>query len=439
MNRSVPPIDAAPTPRTRGRGGFTFLEILVVMGMMAVLLGLGIGFIFGVGKKAIAMQAASILSESGSRCQNMSAGGKRATLDLRKVQVDGNDRLVVMTSVARTILTANFSMAPREQPGAEWYVNAAGGPDLARPSGNVSIDADGQSGGAAKFAGGNASVDFGSRSGFAMTDGVDIEFWVRPDGGRGTSTLLKCDSDGQALWKLELERLAAGTEAYRLVFTCYLVPSTASEGTNPVPFRFGTTPAVHAGTGKFTHVQASYDGREPSIRVDGVERYVPDVRGSRNTTAESIATWKFPTPPSAVARIVLSDPARPFSGLVDTLTVGGVFRTDEDVRMLPMDVTVVGRSLPLRVPFVNGRVDPSDPIARAGDVIVHLASPADVDSGGLYEIRFGRYGSMPPPRRVLAPGGIPPGSGPVTSGAAAPAMNGDGTAAPAAAGMESGK
>ena len=437
MNRSVPKNDAPTTPRTRGGRGFTFLEILVVMGMMAVLLGLGVGFIFGVGKKAIAMQAASILSESGSRCQNMSAGGKRASLDLRRVKVDGNDRLVVMTSVSRIILTANFSMAPKEQPGAEWYVNAAGGPDLARPSGSVSIDPDGQSGGAAKFSGGNASVDFGSRSGFAMTDGVDIEFWVRPDGGRGTSTLLKCDSDGQTLWKLELERLAAGTEAFRLVFTCNLVPSDALEGANAVPYRYSTTPCVHSGTGKFTHVEASYDGREPSIRVDGVERYVPDVRGARTAAAESIATWKFPTPPSAVARIVLSDPARPFSGLVDTLTVGGVFRTDEDVRMLPMDVTVVGRTLPLRVPFVNGRVDPTDPIARAGDVIVYLASPSDVDSGGLYEIRFGRYGSMPPPRRVLAPGGMPPGSGPVTRGGDAAAMNGDG-AAPAT-GMEGGK
>ncbi len=423
MNRSASrPV--APRP-PQARGGFTFLEILVVMGMMAILLGLGIGFIFGVGKKAIAMQAASILSESGSRCQNMSAGGKRATLDLRRVQVDGNDRLVVMTSVSRNILTANFSIPPKDQPGAEWYVNAAGGPDLATTSGNVSIDPDGQSGGAAKFAG-NGSVDFGSRSGFAMTDGVDIECWVRPDGGRGTSTLLKCDSDLGKLWTLQLER-QVGAEAFRLVFTCHLVNANATGAANPVPHRFSTSPAVHSGMGKFTHIEASYDGREPSIRVDGVERYVPDVRGARVTTAEAVITWKFATPPSGVARIVLSDPAQPFSGWVDTLTVGGVFRNDEDVRMLPLDVTVVGRKLPLRVPFFNGRVDPADPIARAGDVIVHLASPGDADSGGLYEIRFGRYGSMPPPRRVITQGGAPPGSGPITPGGNAPAMDGGGT------------
>lgn len=414
---------AGPAFGTRSRrgadaAGFTFLEILVVMALMAVLLGLGIGFIFGVGKKAIAMQAASILSEAGSRCQNMSAGGHRATLDVRRVRRDGDDRLVVMTSVQRNVLTANFPVAPKEQPGLEWYFYGAGEAGLASPGGNVSIDPDGQSGGAAKFSG-NASVDFGSRSGFAMTDGVGISVAVKPDGGRGTSTILKCDADGGKLWTLELERLAAGSEAYRVVFTLHLVRADAGEGVNPTPSRFSTGPAVHAGTGKFTRIDASFDGREPSIRVDGVERYVPEARGARTGTAD--ATLKFQSPASGVARLVLSDPARPFSGLVDTLTVSGVFRTDEDVRVLPLGVEILGRTLPLRVPFLNGRIDPTDPIARTGDVVVHLASPGDVDSGGVYEIRFGRYGSMPPPRRVLAPGGVVPGTGPVTPAGASPA------------------
>lgn len=414
------------------RGGFTFLEILVVMSLMAVLLGLGIGFIFGVGKKALAMQAASILSEAGSRCQNMSAGGRRATLDVRRVNRDGDERIVVTTAVLRTVLTANFSVAPKDSPGLEWYASAAGEPMLATPGGSVSIEPDGQSGGAVKFSGGNGTVDFGSRSGFAMTDGVDVSLWVRPDGGRGTSTLVKCDAEGGKLWTLELERQGAGSDAYRVVFTLFLVPSTASEGTNPTPYRYSTTPAVHAGTGVFTKIQASFDGTEPSIRVDNVERYVPDARGTRVATPEN-ATLKFPTPASGVARLVLSDPARPFSGLVDTLTVAGVFRTDEDVRTLPLDVEIVGRKLPLRVSFLNGAIDPTDPVARTGDVYVYLASPVDLQTGGLYEIRFGRYGSMPPPRRVLAPGGIPPGSSSVVtpqdsapSGGTPPAMDAPG-------------
>lgn len=407
MNASRP-LPVEPAPR-RGRAGFTFLEILIVMGMLAVLLGLSIGFIGGVGKKALAMQAASILSESGNRCLNMSAGGKRATLDLREDRTGGDPRLVVTTSVLKTVLTANFSLPPKDQPGLEWFVNAAGSLEFARPSGNVSIDPDGLSGGAAKFAG-QGSVDFGSRAGFAMTDGVYLDLWVKPDGGRGTSTLLLCDTDGGKLWKLELERLAAGgADAFAVVFTLWLVPAAAGEGVQPAPMRFQTTPAVRT---KGSRVEASFDGREASIKIDGVERYVPDRRGAR--TPANDVTMRFAQPPSGVARILLSDPARPFSGLVDTLTVAGVFRTDEDVRSLPLDVTVVGRSLPWRVAFLNGALDPTDPATRAGDAVVWLAGPGDATSGGLYEIRFGRYGSIPPPKRVPAPGGVPPGAPPIT-------------------------
>lgn len=405
----APALPASLTSRARRRG-FTFLEILVVMGMLAVLLGLSIGFIGGVGKKALAMQAASIIAESGSRCLNMSAGGRRATLDVRSVATGGDPRLVVTTAVLKNVLTANFSNPPKDQPGLEWFFNAAGSLEFATPTGNVSIDPEGLSGGAAKFAG-QGSVDFGARSGFAMTDGVSIDVWVKPDGGRGTSTLLKCDTEGATLWKLELERLAAGAEAYVVVFTLNLVPAAAGEGVRPSPVRFQTTPAVRT---KGSRIEASYDGREASIKIDGVERYVADRRVARTGVADG--TMRFATPPSGVARIVLSDPARPFSGLVDTLTVAGVFRTDEDVRMLPLDVTIVGRALPWRVAFLNGALDPTDPATRAGDAVVWLAGPGDVDSGGLYEIRFGRYGSITPPRRILAPGGIPPGAGTITPG-----------------------
>ena len=39
--------------------GFTFLELLVVMGVMAVFFGLGIGYLLNIGRSAQSMQAAS--------------------------------------------------------------------------------------------------------------------------------------------------------------------------------------------------------------------------------------------------------------------------------------------------------------------------------------------------------------------------------------------
>ena len=44
--------------------GFTFLELLVVMGVMAVFFGLGIGYLLNIGRSAQSMQAASKITGS---------------------------------------------------------------------------------------------------------------------------------------------------------------------------------------------------------------------------------------------------------------------------------------------------------------------------------------------------------------------------------------
>src|SRR5205085_2681671 len=62
---------------------FTFLELLIVMGVLAMLMGLTIGWLGNIGRSARSAQAAAILTESAFRCQNASAGGRRSTLELR--------------------------------------------------------------------------------------------------------------------------------------------------------------------------------------------------------------------------------------------------------------------------------------------------------------------------------------------------------------------
>ena len=55
---------------------------------------------------------------------------------------------------------------------------------------------------------------------------------------------------------------------------------------------------------------------------------------------------------------------------------------------------------------------------HASDVVILLATPADVTSGTAYEIRLGLYGSIPPVRRVLpaqaTPGATVPSPGATT-------------------------
>ncbi len=400
MPRNPAPLGAADLARTRD-GGFTFLEILTVMGIMAVLLGLGVGFLTGAGKSARSFQASSILGESGLRCQNMSAGGRRATLDLRMVKdAEGNDRLTVTTAVQRTVLSAAFEAAPAGAAGQEWFVSASGSGELAAPTGDVQIVPSEKSGSAAKL-GPGGWVDFGTRSGYAMTDGMLASLWILPTPGRGAGTLLKCAGEGQNLWTLELRKGSVnGPDAYDLVLRLWLVAAGSGEAASAgAAVTFETKGAPVRG-GAWALIEASFDGREPSLRVDGFERYKRPAKAAR--ADDPGATMRFPTPPSGAATLQLSAPGSgSFQGLVDTLNVAGIFRTDEDVRPLPFDVEVVRPTLPVRVTFANGRLDPT---VHAQDVVIWLVGPGDAEAGSAHEVRFGLYGSLPPPRRVVAQG-----------------------------------
>lgn len=384
-------------------GGFTFLEILTVMGIMAILLGLGVGFLTGVGKSARSFQAASIVGESGLRCQNMSAGGRRATLDIRKVKdAEGNERLTLTTAVQRGVLSAAFEAAPADRPGQEWFVNVSGSGELARPNGDVQIVPSEKSGSGVKL-GPNGWVDFGTRSGFAMTDGMLASLWILPSAGRGGGTLLKCAGDGQNLWTLELRKgTVNGPDAYDVVLRLWLVPAGSGEGASVGAPMVYETKGAPVRAGSWSLVEASFDGRDPSLKIDGYERFKRDPKTARLRAADPAGTMTFPLPKSGAAQLQLSAPGSgSFQGIVDTLNVAGIFRTDEDVRPLPFDVDVVRPTLPVRVTFANGRLDPT---IHAQDVVIWLVGPGDGDSGSAHEIRFGLYGSLPPPRRVPAPG-----------------------------------
>lgn len=401
MSRAEPPVVPEDTSRERA-GGFTFLEILTVMGIMAILLGLGVGFLTGVGRSALAFQAASMVGEAGLRCQNMSAGGRRATLEMRTVRgEDGTDRLMVSTAVQRSVLSAAFEAAPAAQPGQEWFVSISGSGDLARPNGDVTIVPSEMSGSAVKL-GPNGWIDFGTRSGFAMTDGMLAEMWIQPAPGRGGGTLLKCAGDTQNLWTLELRKGAAnGPDAYDVVLRLWLVAAGSVRGAStgaPVTYETKGAP-VRVNT--WTSLEVSFDGREPSLRVNGYERFQRDPKASKARAGDPTATMMFPIPPSGAATLTLSGPGSgSYQGLVDTLNVSGIFRTDEDVRSLPIGVKVLRPSPPVRVTFANGRLDP---MLHYQDAVIHLAGPGDEEAGAAYEIRFGLYGSLPPPRRTVAP------------------------------------
>ena len=376
------------------------------MAIMAVLLGLGVGFLVNAGKTSLTQQAAAILSESGQRCLNMSAGARRASLVIRQVHFESSgDRLQVQTAVQRTVLTSNFELAATDRPDLEWFV-FANGPEAAKPVGKLHIDPLGLEGGAVALEGGY--VDFGSRSAFAMTDGLEVDCWVKPVGGaRGTMTLMKSDGDGHTLWAVRLVRDNGGVEAYRVALRVEVVPADAPREQAPVGGgRDFTTTEAPVLPGVWNHLNVSYDGQDVTILVNGVSRFQEVRRPTASAAAEAAAALgqRLYVPPDGVAHLTLSTSESPFLGLVDTLNVSGIFRTDEDVRLLPMGVELLRERLPVRLVFANGRLDPT---VHNRDRELRLQGPADKESGGYTVVRFGLYGNIPPPYYVdpaLLPG-----------------------------------
>gem|GEM_PF-3533893 len=374
----------------RGARGFTFLEILIVMAIVAVLLGLGIGFLTSAGRVGLAQQAAEIVAESGRRCLNMSAGGKRATLEIRTIDVDGDKRLEVQTAVQRVVLTSNFELQP------EWLVNA-NEPSIAKTTGAVRLEPAGKSGACAVFTSGS-SVEYGSRSAFAMTDGVEVDAWVRPEVAGRDMALLTADEDGAVVWRVSLLASAGRAAAFDLKFEVAEVPADAVEATSPGSRRTFVTKSGAVPAGQWSQLHVGYDGRDCVLAVNGVDR----VRAERGAPPSARRTTRMWVPPSGSARITTGTT---YVGALDTLTVAGVFRSDEDVRRLPYGVTLFRTPSPTRVVFLNGRLDPT---VHKADVEVRVQGPADVDGASSTLVRFGLYGSLSSP--TFSPGAVFPGS-----------------------------
>jgi hypothetical protein len=386
--------------RTSGRNliargaGYTFLELLVVMSLLAAIVGLGIGFIGNVGRSARTAQAAAILVEAGAQCQNLSAGTRRATLELREsVGADGVERLVVVTGVQRPVLTANFEAGRKGLPETEWLISAGGSPDTARPNGDVKITDDGHTGRAAAFAK-NGWLDFGRRSAFAVTHGLEVDVYVKPEPGRNRMTLLRADDGNEVLWMVSLvKQVSTGSEAYQVEVSLRTVAEKSDATTSHVERVTTKEPAVSAA--QWSHLRVTHDGRVVTVTVNGVGRPLDTPPLPKGAPPPS--SRRFVLPPSGVSHLTASHVQTPYAGSMDSLQVSGVFRTDDDVRELG-NVDVLTRTLPLVIHFSNGRLDPT---YHGQDETIRLQSPAEKDTGVYWRVRFGLYGALQPAERVV--------------------------------------
>ena len=353
-----------PPEEVRKGRGFSFLEITVVMGAMAMLAALAVGYIGNIGQGTYLAQAKGMLSETAFRCIGGSVGGRRAEFTLRQaVDADGRTQLRIGAIVARPVLTHQFE-----------ELSFASGGSTPQINGQVEILAGaGRTGNAGLFKGGYLAFDAQSR--FAMTEGIEVDVYVKPDpfqrvmsivrGGESYEVMLIQRGDGDAYDVRLSLKMRKASESRR---SAAIVSTFETSGGNTAPV---------SGDGRWSHVQVGFHGLEPSMRVNGLERYTSKaaVTGRRVSTGGALgageleAVRRIVVPGDGALPLTISSGERPFQGQIDGFRLMGVFRSQELERDLPGTLEVIYPSLPLRIAFANGGLDPD---VHNGDLMIRL-------------------------------------------------------------------
>lgn len=393
-----------PRPRRLAPRGFTFIELIVVMGILAMLMGLTVGYLRSAGRVNALGMARTQLLDAAYRAQGMSAGERIAMLTFRAgVDDNGRDTLEVITSVAETMVTHAFETLD----GASGNLpNKVVGALKLAPFG-------GQPGSCAVFGRGGA-IEFDPQARFAATDGLDIELWVMPETGPSVMTVV----EGQGAYELALFRGAA-TGDYDLRLKLFLRPE--DEAGEPSWLTYESVGQPVKVNGRWTHLHATFDGVQASFRVDGLE-HAKRVERRGPEAQRGVKPRRIAVPPSGAVTLLLGSASQPYVGRMDTVVVRGVFRLADERTKLPEGITLEvvkppKQGLPFQVTYRNGRLDPD---RHTDDVLVRFADPARPQDPPL-ELRLSRHGvisadlSATAVPQVEGPAGAPsttPGGGP---------------------------
>lgn len=371
-------------PRTAPHGpraarGFTFIELITVMGIVGLLMGLTVGLVRGTGRVGALGMARAQLLDTAYRARGMSAGDRLALLTVRTLE-DENGRTVheAFTSVASTVLTHSFEALDR--------------PSLDLPikvDGAVKVDRlGGWAGACGEFLRGGY-LTLSAQPSFAATDGLDVELAVKVEDGPPVMTLV----EGTGAYEVALVRGPLGG-AYDVRLRLNLRPE---EGRGePLWTSWETEGQPVRANGRWTHVHASFDGVSASLRVDNLECVKrPPGAGAAGASPAGPGTRRIAVPLAGAVPLLLSSPTQPFVGRMDSVVVRGVFRLAEERTRMPEGIELlvelpVKQSLPYRVTYRNGRLDPE---RHFEDVVLRAMDPRRPDDPPL-RLHLSRFGSV---------------------------------------------
>ncbi len=304
-------MNAGRAPRPAPRAGFTLIELIVVMGLVAVLLGLGVGLI---SRLKVADRAAAGVVATTIRSARNWAVAREAGARVRLDAATGTLQAFGMSVIG----TWHFETLP---------VRGAFGHEGQLLGGEL-VD-DGFQGRALSFVGQPArsrvEIPVQLDPAFDLSRGFAIACAVRPASDQGGDLLAAGDAAGIALTD------DGGVSAW-------IAPELVEEDGDRrrggrIPL---STEAGRLRPGSWSQIEVQYDRRVLRILIDGVEAA---------RTAETARVWRMDGP------LVLSPSGAPFPGAIDALVVSAV--TGDERRELPKGVTFTADS-PKEIVFAGG-------------------------------------------------------------------------------------
>ena len=381
---------ARPEGRSAARG-FSFIEVIVVMGAMAVLLGLAVGYIGNLGRSTFVQQAKAMLQETAHACLSASMGGRRAVMMLREDEdEDGNPFLMLGASIARPVITHQFETLDFASEARSPQVN--GGVELDRKNGRL--------GNCAAFKGGHLS--FPPLSVFAITEGLEYDCWVRPEARRTLMTLVK----GGDAYEIALVQ-GPGNDTYDVRLRLKVRKAMDSFRTAPVDKTYETKGGPVIADGRWQRIQVLWQGMEPSIRVNGLEVY----EGSNKTRrpageldAEAQAqVLRIAVGERGAVELTIGAPSNAYYGLMDSFRLLGVFQSEEFERKLPGELAVLQPKIPLRIAFYNGGLDPD---IHSADQIIRIRDRRSPNDPAV-RLTVGMFGTVTSDFETPSQGAVP--------------------------------